>query len=43
METDGGEAQRWNRWRRGAEERSSGGTKESCGGRAEERLVAAVG
>ena len=31
-----------NRRRRGAEERSCGGTEESCGSRAEERLAAAV-
>ena len=42
METDGGEAHRWNRRRRGIEERSDGGTKESCGGHAKERLAAAV-
>ena len=42
MEIDGGEAQQWNIQRRGAEERSGGGTEESCGGRVEERLAAAV-
>ena len=31
-----------NRRMRGAEERSGGGTEESCDGRAEERLAAAV-
>ena len=40
--TDGGEARWWNIQRRGAEERSNGGTEDKCDGRAEKILAAAM-